>query len=326
MAKSKTAENAKLQYEAGQTLVAMATMTDSGDHAIFSGASSPWSNKTGFVPKVIPNGVITGGGITPSVGNDSVEVAALTCYLAGVLTSVGASAKAIVRGAVGDKFSISSITVDSTGALVVIDGTDGDAFSETRAAIGGPPLIPVGSIEIGQVRTSNDVAAVILASEIFQVAGQHVERYDYPVWDENFADGKVTFASVLPLIHTGTLPKRVYAEFYTPIFADVSLASDFAPPEKSFSSSSSQIYGGTISKTAESLGQGKFTAYLADGITDPLMAQNGQILWFKFLPDRYKTPYMLVQGKLGIARTFPSADSISAACTISADSIGKGVA
>ena len=66
MAKSKTAENAKLQYEAGQTLVAMATMTDSGDHAIFSGASSPWSNKTGFVPKVIPNGVITGGGITPS--------------------------------------------------------------------------------------------------------------------------------------------------------------------------------------------------------------------------------------------------------------------
>jgi hypothetical protein len=49
-------------------------------------------------------------------------------------------------------------------------------------------------------------------------------------------------------------------------------------------------------------------------------------LWFKFYPDRYKSSYLLTQGKLGISRTFPAGDNIQAACTISASAAGTEVA
>jgi hypothetical protein len=81
---------------------------------------------------------------------------------------------------------------------------------------------------------------------------------------------------------------------------------------------STQIYGTTLGSTSKSLGQGGFTAYLEDGVTDGLVASKDALLWFRFYPDRYKTPYLLTQGKLGVSRTFPAGDTIKAACTISA--------
>ena len=69
---------------------------------------------------------------------------------------------------------------------MLVAGTEADgAFSETRAAAGGPPLIPVTSVEIGQVRltAASDAAALITSDEIFQNVGDHTERYDYPVWE-----------------------------------------------------------------------------------------------------------------------------------------------
>lgn len=328
MGRSNTAENAKLQYESGQTLVAMVALTDSGNKTIFKSATSPWSRKSGFEAVVRPNGVVTGGAVTPGTANNNVDIAALTCYLIGVLTSVGAAAATAITRAATNVSKVNSITVDSTGAIAVIAGTDGttQAFSESRGAAGSAPFIPVGSVEVAQVRTITSTAAVVTAAEIFAVAGQHQERYDYPVWDESNVEGAVTFSAALPAIHTGSLPKRVYAQYYTPIFSDVSLSSDFAPPENSYSVSSTQIYGQVLGKTSSSLGQGKFTAFLTDGVTDPLVALKGAVLWFKFFPDKYKTPYMLTQGKLGISRTFPAADSIKADCTVSAEEVGKEVA
>ncbi|OGC00142.1 hypothetical protein A2V82_16535 [candidate division KSB1 bacterium RBG_16_48_16] len=329
MGKSNSAENAKLQYESGQTLVPMAALTDSGDHKIFTAALSPWSGKNTFAPIVRPDGVVTGGAVVPTSGqNNKVDAAALTCYLIGVLTSVSAAAGTTLTRPATNVAKVSSITVNSAGVIAVVAGTDGatQEFSETRGAAGGPPFVPVGSIEVAQVRLITSAAAVVTAAEIFTVAGQHQERYDYPVWDESNVNGAVTFSAALSLAHTGSVAKKVYAQYYTPIFADVSLASDFAPPENSYSVSSTQIYGTTLGKTAASLGQGKFTAFLSDGVTDPLVGLKGEILWFKFFPDRYKTPYMLAQGKLGISRAFPVADNIKADCTISAAEVGKEVA
>lgn len=327
MGKSNTAENAKLQYESGQAFVAMAALTDSGDKTTFKTASNPWSAKKGFTPVVRPNGLVTGGVVTPGSANDKVDIAALTGYLAGVLKTVAAAAATSVTRAATNVSKINSITIDSTGAVAVVAGPDGasGAFSETRGAAGGPPFIPVGSFEVVQVRLSSNVAAVVTAGEIFAVPGQHQERYDYPVWDESNVEGAVTFSAALPAIHTGSLPKGVFAQYYTPIFSDVSLSSDFAPPEKSFSVSSTQIYDKVLSKTTSSFGQGKFTAFLSDGITDSLVSLKGETIWFKFFPDKYKTPYMLTQGKLGISRAFPAADSIKADCTISAEEEGKGI-
>ena len=83
-----TAENAKLQYEAGQNVTAMTLLTDSGDATTFTSGASLWSGKAGFAPVVRPNGLLTGGVITTHASNNTVAVAALTCNLAGVVTAV----------------------------------------------------------------------------------------------------------------------------------------------------------------------------------------------------------------------------------------------
>ena len=42
-----TAENAKLEYEAGQAAVAMSALTDSGGAAVFTSAAATWSGRSG---------------------------------------------------------------------------------------------------------------------------------------------------------------------------------------------------------------------------------------------------------------------------------------
>jgi hypothetical protein len=316
-----TAENAKLQYEAGQTAYSMSALTDSGDATTFTSSATLFSNRSGYAPDVRPDGLITGGAVTvaASGSNNVVDVAALTCYLAGVKTTVAADTDVTCARAATDVSKITSITINSSGAIAAVSGTDGSdaTFSATRGAAGGPPYIPVGSIEIAQVRYTGNTAAAVASSEIFAVPGVHLERYDYPVYDIDYENAEVDFVSALPAIHTGDLAKGVYASYADPIFADVQLASDFTPAETTHSVSSTQIYGTTLGSSASSLGQASFTAYLSDGIGDSLVTLKNQDLWFKFYPDRYKTPYMLTLGKLGIARTFPAGDNIQAACTIS---------
>jgi hypothetical protein len=319
-----TAENAKLEYEAGQNATAMSALTNSGDSTTFTSAATLWSGKSGYTPVVRPNGLLTGGAVIPAVaaGNNNVDVAALTCNLAGIVTTVVADTDVAITRPATAVAKVCSITVDSTGAIAVVAGTDGSttAFSETRAAAGGPPLIPVGSIEIAQVRVTSNTAAVITAAQIYAVVGTHVEMANYPLFNIDYTAGSVEFLSALPAIHTGPVCKKVYASYAAPIFSDISLASDFKPPETTHSVSSTQIYGTTLGSTSQTLGQGSFTAYLDDGVSDALVGQKNELLWFRFYPDRYKTPYMLTQGKLGISRTFPAGDSIQAACTISATS------
>ena len=311
-----TAENAKLQYEAGQNAVAMSALTNSGDETTYTSAATLWSGKSGYAPVVRPNGLLTGGAVSVHADNDKVTVAALTCNLQGVVTSVSAGTGTITRPA-SDKAKVCSITINAAGSIAVVAGT---------AATGGPPLIPVDSIEIAQVRVTTSAAGAVAASEIYQVVGLHTERADFPLWDTNYDAGSVTFLSALPEIHTGVIPKKVYASYASPIFADVALASDFVPPETSHSVTSTQVYGTTLGSTASTLGQGTFTAYLTDGVADPLVTLKNQNLWFKFFPDRYASAYLLAQGKLGISRTFPAGDNIQAACTISAASAAVEVA
>ena len=61
------AENAQLQYESGQTPVAMVELTDQGDHLEFLSAANLWSRRTGYLPDIKPNGLATGGMVIPAV-------------------------------------------------------------------------------------------------------------------------------------------------------------------------------------------------------------------------------------------------------------------
>jgi hypothetical protein len=325
--KSNTAENAALYYEASQAVTAMSLLTDSGDHQLYTSAVTLWSDKSGYSPVVRPDGLISGGVISPdnSVVDNVVDVSALTCYLAGVLTVVNAGTVTASRGAVL-ACRITSVVITNAGALNVIAGTEGAAISETRAAAGGPPLITVGYIEIGQVRLTATGAAVVAASEIFQTPGTHQERWDYPLWEEyngpsqdgTIPGGCVKLLSALAEIHTGAVARRVYASYSLPNFAEVRPVTDFVPPTNTHSVASTQVYGGTVGSRSSSLSQGSFTAYLSNGVNDAVLRLRDYVLWFKFFPDRYKSPYILTQGKLGVSQTFPADNSITAACTISA--------
>lgn len=332
MGKTNTASNAKLQYEAGQDKNAMDAMTDSGDHKIFStDGAALWSQKSGYEPSIIPDGLETGGEVTPGAAVDKVAVAALTCYLAGEKETVaGDGAVSVTRPAASPASlkKINSITINSAGVITEVTGTENATFSTTRGAAGGPPLIPVGSIEIAQVKLTGGTPAAITAAEIFQVVGSSCERWDYPVWSEDPFSGEISFASALPAIHVGSPAtyKGVYAEVYEPVFSDLEPVADFVPPENTHSVSSTQVYGGTVGASSSSLGQGSFKAFLKDGITESFMALKDDTLFFKFFPDRNKAPYLICQGKLGIARTYPAGDNIQAACTISATEAALEVA
>lgn len=318
-----SAENGLLEIESGQTSFPMQALDDSGDHKEFESDASLFSGKSGYEPDVRPNGLVTGGAVSvaSSGSNNVVDVAALTCYLAGVLETVAADTDVSITRAATDVSKICSITVNSSGAIAVVEGTDGSdsSLSETRAAAGGPPLIPVDSIEIAQVRMTGNTAAPIASSEIFSVPGLHLERYDYPLYQQVNQEGKVKFLSALPTIHTGNVSKKVYASYAEPIFAELPDSADFVPPDESYTVNSQQVYGRTIGSSSKSLGQGSFVAYGRDNVTDTVVKLKGENLWFRYYPDRNKLPHTLCQGTLGISRSNPAGDNISASCTISAE-------
>lgn len=315
-----------IRYESGQTAQAFEAAANSGDATTFNASFSPVSNATGFEPVVAPYGLLTGGAVTTHASNDTVTVAALTASMAAVAGAdtkgaiAVAAGSAVITRAATNLAKITSITITSAGAIAAVAGADSasTAFSETRGAAGGPPLIPVGSIEIAQVRVATSAAALVTSAQIFAVPGLHVERSDLPVYTLDFATGKIKFASALPLIHTGAVAKLVYIRGATPLFAAIANTSDWVPAESTFGITSTETYDGPVGSSSSSLGQASFTALLKDGITDSVLAAKGNEIWFEFRPDRDKTvPKQLTQGKFGVSRTFPAGGgAFSASCTV----------
>jgi len=331
-----TAEKAVIYLEQGATLQNYTAATDSGDHQYFTAADDVFSGKSGQEPDLRPNGVVTGRNlvsVAASESNDVVDVAAFTAYSQGTLFSVIADADFAITRPATNVSKISSITMTSTGALAEVAGTSGatTAFSETRGAAGGPPVIPADSVEIAQVRMTSSAAAAITASEIFQIVGQHCERSDFPTWTINNiglgqsadvsaeTNAHIKFSSALPASHAAGATKGIYVQYYAPIFGEMAKCMDFQPAENSHSVSSTQYYNGTIGSRSKTLGQGQFTALLSDGVTDALVADKDEVLTVKFFPNRNATPYVLTQGAIGLARTFPVDGQIQATVTISAE-------
>ena len=327
-----TLTNAGVYYESGQSQQVFAAMTDAGAHTVYTLTSKPWSQVAGYEYTVKPYGLATGGVVTPAAGNDKVDVAALTAYMAaatgasattGLLSVTATTDLTCTRGSAGNTHIINAITINSTGGYTVVSGAATTAFSATRGANGGPPAIPLASIEIAHVSFTSTAAAVIASSEVSQIVGTSQERYDYPVWSENPIEGQITFAAANPVIHgssaaTATATKLVYARVATPVFAEISRARDWVPAETSNSVNSEQDYDGTIGSFSSSLAQASFTISLGDGVTDGLLAKKGSNLLFKFMPDKNKAPYQITQGVLGVSRTFGVGANPAAKVTVSA--------
>jgi hypothetical protein len=313
-------ENSLLRIEAGQTPFPMAALTDSGDHTTFAGTTTKWSSATGKAEILLPNGIRSGGTVTPKTAvNNQVTVSALEANLNGVITSVAGGDVTVVRTAAGGAFQKNSLTVTSAGALVNVAGTEGTSFSDTRAAAGGPPLIPTDSIEVAQVWFNSNTDAPVATSEIYAVEGLHRETASYPLWSVDAYGGRVTFVTDLPLIHTGNLPKRVYGQVFGAILQRVPNANNVKLPERTYTVNSEQDYDGVSASVGSSLNQASFDVKFQDGISDLVARQKGQKLWFEFYPDRNKTAHAVFQGVLGIDRSNPADGRVTAACTVSCE-------
>lgn len=337
-----TLVNQEISYEAAQTPVAFAAMTPDSARTVFTSASKPWSGvilTSGVEPYVVaPYGLVTGGEVTVGATAGDVAVAALTAMMAGVsgasattgILSVGAKADLTItlNTTEAKPFRIDSVTVSDAGAIALVSGGGhATAFNEVRGSDGGPPSIPLGAIEIAQVRRNYWHATdnrAVTTEEIFQVPGTHQERYDYPVWSEDPIRGQITMNAALPLIHgatataASTAGKKVYARYATPSYAPISRVRDYVPAETSNSTSSESFYDNvTVGAYSSSLGQASFTASLGDGVTDALLAKVGQNLLFRFKPNKNLAANIVTQGVLGVARTFGVGAAPSASFTIS---------
>lgn len=324
-----TASTARIQYEESQTAVAITELTNQGDNLDFRSADELWSAAEGFEPTVTPNGLYDGGRITvaASGSNDVVDISQARVYIAGVLTTISASVdEAIARPTLSHiKYSIQ---MTSGGAFSVVAGAEHTAFSDTRGANGGPPYVLVDSTELGQIHLSSATPAAITATEIKQVVGTHTERFDRPTWSVKHANvssgilgyAGILFNSALPLIHTGDVPKDVYASWYTPEFAEINRAYDWVPPSTSVSVNSTQVYNEVVGEVSESIGAGSFTALMDTNISDPILAKTGKTIWFKYWQNRLNTTvYQICQGRLGDTRANPAGANINASFTLGAE-------
>jgi len=332
-----TSAKAKISIETGRTLTSYVEATDGGDHQVFNIGTvwSGYSNEdTDYSPSVRPDGMVSGRNVLSiHASNDTITIGAFTAYSKGTEHTVTATTDTFTRGTGPGKAKIISVTMDSAGALAIVPGEEGadTTFSAVRDAAGGPPYIPVSSVEIGQIRITSSTAGPLTAAEIFQVVGTHAQRFDYPTWDEyNIGKGilaqsaaeknaHVKFTEAFPAVHTGGTYKGVWIQYYTPVYSELSKTMDFKPCENSPSVASTQYYNGTIASASRSLGTGGFTALMTDGISDALLNEQDKVITVKFWPDRNKSPYILTQGEIGAARSFPVADQNQVAVTIAAE-------
>lgn len=333
MALTKTAENALLEYESSVTEYEEA-LTDSGDHQIFTGTPDVWSNNGAYAPEILPDGVVSGTNIlTPHADDNKLTVGAFTAYVSGVLKTYAGGTVSITRASTGTHV-INSIVFDGTD-VTAVKGTESTSFLTTRGGNGGPPYIAVAKIELGQVKTSSQTAAAILASEIFQSATNGTqERYDYPTFytpntlgDGNSADTEaqqnayVKFSKALVTSHTGDTVKGVYAVLNEPDFTEIEVAEAWKPATETPSTSSKQWYNGVVIGTSsKSLSAASFNIAWSNPTTHPLRKLDGKNLTFRFYPDKnVTTEYELCQGIIGIAPTYETTADMGGTVTIAAN-------
>ena len=259
-----------------------------------------WSSSRELEVVVMPNGVVTGGNVTPGTANDTVDVAELNVWLNGVQMTISASAaEAVTRGSVNG-FIRNAITIDSLAAVTVIAGTESTAFSDVIGAVGGPPYIPADSILIAIVSLTNTTAGAVLSTEISQSRGRNLELALYPTWDISHHEGVVRFSSPLPTIHTGDIPKPVYASYASVkilgSFTKLLFTDNAKVPETTYAGTKVMYHDNKrLTDVAEELTDCTFDMTFKDsaGIGSNLANVKGDKLYLLIYPDQFKPPRFL---------------------------------
>lgn len=224
--------NFLLKVEDGFVAKAYEAMTDDGGHQTFTCTGTRFSlcemdeNGVDRRPIITPDGVMNGCYISPAASgaNDAFDLSAGTLLIGGAQINIAASANiALIRPASGF-FRTVSITLTSLGALAVVAGSDGAAFSAARGAAGGPPWVPAGSIELAAVALAATAGPLAESGIAFAPEYSHAPEYTLLPYAAS-----VRFAAPLAAIHTGAVPRAVWVKWNEPVMAAMD-AVHFRPP------------------------------------------------------------------------------------------------
>lgn len=318
----------ELYMETGKTPLGIQLLSDLGDHQTYGLTGVDlWSALA--LTAVRPNGVIAGvnmGSPAASGANDVVDVAAIVCMIKGVKTPVAADLDVAVTRPASAVAKICTVTVTDAGAIAVVAGADSlsSAFSNVYGAAGGPPLIPVDSSKLFDVRLTDDTPAPILASEIVH----NTEFAEvFTIHETGFGDhseealrrrAHIFMGRELPLIHTGPATRRIYADIAEPQKTLISYTKDFKAAEVSSSITSTQFYTELDAEDSDSLAAGGFTAKLVNGVSDLILASRKKVRTFWFYQNKDQSDHVLTQGKVSVARTWEVSGRTMAAVVIAA--------
>lgn len=181
-------------------------------------ASKHWNGSK--APSFRPQGFIGSVDVSPVASvNDTVSITACQYYADnGSAQTMAAQRQALVRDAT--KNQIHAITVNAaTGSIGVTTGVASVAsFSDTFGADAGPALLSVGKLCAVEIRLTPGAAGVVASGDICvtNLAGELVqERADVPSGEIFYLHGGVLFSSALRACHTGNIPRKVFATFYS---------------------------------------------------------------------------------------------------------------
>jgi len=286
------AEKILIKIEDGFTPIAQEVMTNSGDNKTFAAPSlghfslsAEDENGINRTPDVRPDGVRSGFLISPALSgtNDLIDVKGGKIFQSfNKITVAGVTDLAVARPATLP-FITHSITINSAGAIVVVAGTEGAAFSSVRGAVGAAPFIPVGSIEIGLVNLTAIATAPITSDEIvFSPEWSHTPSYKLLPYTAS-----VEFMTALATIHTGNVTRSVYVKYSKPILVDISAPLSKIKPVKLPQKIASQLFfSGTRSKVVEGeLSEGSFEYEVPAGIGHVLNRIDNSTRLITIMPD-----------------------------------------
>lgn len=208
MSDRRTGQYAQVKSEVSFLTRTKHALTPEADNKTFDSGQELW--KRNPKPNILVSGIRGGCSVNPTANVDEVQVGSGAMNFDGVQSNVSADASVTVsRPVSGSNVIVNAIVIDSAGAITNLagaEGTDGGA----RGAVGGPPLIPVDRLLIAEVKLGDAASAVVATGEINTSV---MERADRPSYDIDYINGKIVFSRALETIHTGTVPRTVYAGY-----------------------------------------------------------------------------------------------------------------
>ena len=326
--------------------ITMQALTNSGDNTQYNYTGGGDflsafidSAGTSYAPTVLVDGVISGAVVIPAAAgtNNLVDVSAMAANIGGVAYT-GATKLAAdtdltcLRGSALDVCRINSIT-HTGSAWAVISGTAHTAFDLAggRGGAGEPPYIPVGSIEVAQVRFSSITDAAVLASEIKMIPGDTKEMAYSPGKDIEYARldagtldyPGVTMRVALPAIHTGDATRGVWLSGYEAAFSEWQKVNDVAFQGESISSTSDETFSGTDTYTSSEVSDGSFSWSCNSITSDPewaVMEGKDAKVWLKLYETRGATEYLACQAVVSGVPTLSASGPTTVSCTLSGGS------